>query len=561
MTLQATTDNNARLISTNAPALPGWRAYYEESGDDRVWFDVNNPQHPATDETAEITLSNGNGRSFLIKENSLINSEYCVFESELTLKKYHHNSGIVFGWENSETFYYLDLILRDATENSGIFKLYRDYIPSHLTANDNTNIVMAGSVDALTCAESHKTVCIKIELAADSAIQIHLGTDSSYTGSFYVPLPRKIAQGSHVGFAHNIRWDVQSSFRFINWTGVTSEIYDVETILSENFESYNSETEQWKYQQDWEFVCDEGNALGESYVLNVDGNNMAYTFVSDHGTEDWDLHLRKSGIPLEQGCRYRIRLKARTETDASRMLTRKIRVALEENGGDYTNYSDQVPYITIDEELREYEFEFVMNHNSDPDAVFVVEMGHCQSADDTPLDVALDTIVIEKLTLATDIFSENFDHMSILPSQGWETYVDPHAAANFTIGEHFGSRMVHIDVSNAGNTDWHVQMYKAGITLEKGKKYQIRFKACTLKGSKRMHCILEENGGNWIGYSATHMYTHFTIDETMRMHTQTFTMDAKTDTDTLLYLGFGRIGSYEEPTEIFIDNIQVVEIR
>lgn len=562
MTLQSTktATDNALLVSSNAPTLPGWKCYYDATGQDRIWFDVHNPQQPARDEQSEVSLANGNGRSFLIKQNAEIGSHYSVFEVEVTLKKYHHDSGIVFGWENGERFYYLELLLKDSTEGSGIFRLYRDHIPSHINGNDNMNLVIAGTVDELTAVGSYKTVQIKLEIAAEKTMQIHFGTNNVYSVPFYIVLPRKLAQRSHIGFAHNIRWDVQSSFRFLNWTGNTTKIYDTEVILSEDFESYNPKTDQWKFKRDWKFVFDQINAYGESYVLDMDGNNMAYTFVTDHGVEDWDIHLRKAGIPLVKGARYRVTFKARTESDGSRQLSRKIRVALEEDGDNYTNYSDQVPYITIDEELREYQFEFVMNHDSDPEAAFVIEMGHCQSTDETPLDVALDSILIEKLTLATDIFREDFQHLTTLPSQGWETHVEPGAEATFTVGEQFGSRMAHIDIDHAGNTDWHVQMYKSGITLEKGKRYQIRVKARTLSGSKRIHCILEENGGNWIGYSANHLYPHFTIDETMRTHLHNFTMNAETDRDTLLYLGFGRIGSYEEATELFIDDISVVEI-
>lgn len=333
------------------------------------------------------------------------------------------------------------------------------------------------------------------------------------------------------------------------------ELYMPQTILFENFNTPSG------YNQ-WSFYA-HPNASATSYLKKVSPVNYEVrTYIQDTGDKAWHIHRKRKGILLVQGERYRIRFKAKTEAGKSRTIN----IRIEEDGGDYTGYCES-KIFTLNDEMREFTHEFTMKEITDANAVFSFEMGRCTDLDVEALDVYFDNISVEKLNYKSPIFAEYFDYKeerSGFPTYsdlGWDFYVDGNAAAVSSVCFHNNNLHSHSNVFDEGTTGWHVNLSKAGISLEQGKTYELRFKA-SVSGvnNKAINVILEENGGNWTNYSNSPTPTYY-ITPNEKTYTHRFTMNHPTDRDALLYFGYGKVGTTSPPFDLFLDDIELYVVE
>lgn len=89
--------------------------------------------------------------------------------------------------------------------------------------------------------------------------------------------------------------------------------------------------------------------------------------ISDGGLNSWDVQLTQSGVKLEKGKTYLLRL------DASAAASRSISIGLSEDGGNYTNYGSK--NITLSSQMKTYDLVFTMQSATNANARLYIDMG------------------------------------------------------------------------------------------------------------------------------------------------------------------------------------------
>ncbi|MCR5282876.1 MAG: carbohydrate binding domain-containing protein [Lachnospiraceae bacterium] len=86
------------------------------------------------------------------------------------------------------------------------------------------------------------------------------------------------------------------------------------------------------------------------------------------GSQDWHIQLNQDNIKLEKGKKYKLSFQAKASTD------RKIKVTLQENGGDWKDYSGAL-LAELTDTYQTFEKEFTMTHETDAKSRFNIAAG------------------------------------------------------------------------------------------------------------------------------------------------------------------------------------------
>ncbi len=125
----------------------------------------------------------------------------------------------------------------------------------------------------------------------------------------------------------------------------------------------------------------------------TEDNAVDFT-INKTGGMAWHIQLKQNGIELEQGQWYRLTMKAKCSMD------RQIMFALQKDGSrnddDWTPYSGE-KIIDLTSEYQTYTIEFLMEDETDLNAVLSVSMGAVNGPIKEQHRVCIDNILLEKI--------------------------------------------------------------------------------------------------------------------------------------------------------------------
>ena len=135
---------------------------------------------------------------------------------------------------------------------------------------------------------------------------------------------------------------------------------------------------------------------------------------------------------------------------------------------------------------------------------------------------------------------------------GWSSFIDSHANAAISFGGTV--KEARISIQNGGDQPWQVQAYQAGLTLQQGKKYQLRFDASTVSPTTfaQFQVMVEKNGAAYDKYLEPQTVS---LNTSIKTLTYTFTMNSPTNVDARIAFNMGMNSGV-----LAIDNVVLKQI-
>lgn len=147
---------------------------------------------------------------------------------------------------------------------------------------------------------------------------------------------------------------------------------------------------------------------------------------------------------------------------------------------------------------------------------------------------------------------------------GWVPFVDGGITdkVSYLVDSLSENNAVVFNIGNTGDVDWKIQLKQEGITLEKGKSYQLTFDAkCSMH--RKIKYAFQRDGNKWSGADPWLAYSPAAeVDLTTAYQTYTteFTMEADSDIMSMLSFSMGAIDkTISEEHKVFIDNVTLIE--
>ena len=287
--------------------------------------------------------------------------------------------------------------------------------------------------------------------------------------------------------------------------------------------------------------------------LFIEGGKGQVTFdgeakfsITDLGANPWSVMLAQNNVPFSAGVKYVISFEASSE------LPRDMIVKTEEEGTWRAFFEKNV---TLTPEKQKYSFEYTMPADGDKNLGVKFLIGATPGAPEGAHAVTIDNIVCEVkdgLLLKSEIKNGQFDN----ELNNWSTYIasDQGAKADITVVD----KALQMDISDLGQNPWEIQLSQRGIKLEKGKTYEVGFKANSEAATKLKVSVGHEAADySYTNYLSSDQF--FDITETEHTYTFKFTMTNETDSDAKIALEAGKQEG-AVPTTINLDDIYLTEV-
>ena len=276
--------------------------------------------------------------------------------------------------------------------------------------------------------------------------------------------------------------------------------------------------------------------------------------IKNPGQLDWNVQLKQSGIRLEQGKGYRLTFQA------SSTVARTIKIGFMDK--DFVNWYGGADVTLSGGAEQTVMVEFYMDKATNPDAVMMVSMGKMENQD-TPASV----ITLSQFKLVNAAVSPAssggygvaFNPITNL-TDGWFVYdhEDTHVSSCTVDGEN-GFK---IDINDTGTEDWHVQLQKKNVALEKGKWYQISFEAKSSLDRALLYMLQRDGAADevWTTYSNAEQ-GKITLNGEWQTFTQTFHMLSDSDNAAIFNISMGSINGTRiaQQHSVWVRNIRLVE--
>ena len=298
-----------------------------------------------------------------------------------------------------------------------------------------------------------------------------------------------------------------------------------------------------------------------TYVVDsLNEDNAADFTINDTGDADWHIQLKQTGVKLEKGQWYRLSLKMKSSID------RNVSYALQRDGSthknadgaeDWTPYCQEIVALTSDE-YQTITKEFQMTEDTDPDTIFNIAMGAVGGKQiKVQHRICIDDIVLEKINtpemkpeeagknlLKNGDFSNKTDNWDI-----WGITAPGKATTN--IADH----AIVYHISNVGTEDWNVQLKQRGLTLEKGCKYRVTFKATSTK-ARTIKLAIMSTSYAWYGGADIQLPANDKKDVVCE-----FTMSKETDSNADFVISMGKINGEDTPaSDITLSDFSLVKV-
>lgn len=146
-----------------------------------------------------------------------------------------------------------------------------------------------------------------------------------------------------------------------------------------------------------------------------------------------------------------------------------------------------------------------------------------------------------------NLYSSNFANGQ---SDGWTlTNNDASAASTMAVADN----RVTVTVTKPGTVNWHIQLIKAGMSIEKGKTYRVAFNASSPDSDERRITVdVSRNYDPWTGYGSQSV----TIDKNHSPYNLLFT-SAHTDSQARIVFSLGNAGN----NRVVLSDIKLMEVQ
>ena len=199
-----------------------------------------------------------------------------------------------------------------------------------------------------------------------------------------------------------------------------------------------------------------------------------------------------------------------------------------------------------------------MTEDTDPDTIFNIAMGAVGGKQIKEQHrICIDDIVLEKIDtpemkpeeagknlLKNGDFSNKTDNWDI-----WGITAPGKATTN--IADH----AIVYHISNVGTEDWNVQLKQRGLTLEKGCKYRVTFKA-TSTAARTIKLAIMSTSYAWYGGADIQLPANDKKDVVCE-----FTMSKETDSNADFVISMGKINGEDTPaSDITLSDFSLVKV-
>lgn len=284
--------------------------------------------------------------------------------------------------------------------------------------------------------------------------------------------------------------------------------------------------------------------------------NIAMGFtISDTGDQDWKIQLKQNNIKLEEGKCYRIRFDARS------IMDRTIMYALQRDGSSDDNW---IPYsgtqkVDLTSTYQTYEHVFKMTNATDEKTILSISMGAVNGTQITDKHtVYIDNVSLEEVpeseiptapeAPAGDNMIANGDFAA--GEANWEKAITAPGTAEVS----FSDGKAVYDISNVGNADWNVQLKQAGLTLEQGADYELKF---TVKSSEARTIKAAFLTATYGWYGGADIVLEKDVAKTVNVPLH---VNQATDINITFVISMGVIDGVETPESVIeIDDISLVK--
>ena len=303
--------------------------------------------------------------------------------------------------------------------------------------------------------------------------------------------------------------------------------------------------------------------------------------ISNVGDADWNIQLKQENLALETGKSYRVQFTVESNQ------ARTIKFALLDPVQSYKWYGGADIELAADRsEIIERTITVTEAASNTID--FVISMGKLENIDTPPSVIKIDNISIVKLEEGDDTTdkplpptpgeeedpSEEENAAEMLKDRkfshgvGGETAFWQETIANWDGGpgaaatSSIENGILTYDIANAGTENWNVQLKQGGLTVEPGKKYQIRFKAKSSQARTIEFAFVADNGSLWYGGESVYLETGETKEINTIITTQTeHNGNPLSIKDTVEFqISMGKIGDNTPASIIELSEISVVKV-
>ena len=297
-----------------------------------------------------------------------------------------------------------------------------------------------------------------------------------------------------------------------------------------------------------------------TYVVDsLNEDNAADFTINDTGDADWHIQLKQTGVKLEKGQWYRLSLKMKSSID------RKVSYALQRDGSTHKNADgteDWTPYcqeiVALTSKYQTITKEFQMTEDTDLDTIFNIAMGAVGGKQIKEQHrICIDDIVLEKIDTpemnpeeAGKNLLKNGDFSN--ETDNWNIYgITAPGEATTNIADH----AIVYQISNVGTADWNVQLKQSGLTLEKGCKYRVTFKA-TSTAARTIKLAIMSTKYAWYGGADIQLSANNEKEVVCE-----FTMSKETDSNADFVISMGKINDEDTPaSDITLSDFSLVKV-
>jgi len=174
------------------------------------------------------------------------------------------------------------------------------------------------------------------------------------------------------------------------------------------------------------------------------------------------------------------------------------------------------------------------------------------------------TVYLDNVRLAEDGLLVNGDFVNDFV--GWDPFVDGGITSSvvYTVDSQKYDQAAAFEINDTGDQDWKIQLIQDGVVLEKGKWYELQFKAKTdLASGRKIKYGFSHNGSsdnNWNSYSPE-KFADLTSD--WQTFSVKFGMTSETDELSRLSFTMGAVNGVQitQHHNVYIDDVTLVEVE
>lgn len=312
------------------------------------------------------------------------------------------------------------------------------------------------------------------------------------------------------------------------------------------------------------------NSASASYVVDSQNEDNALDLtIKNTSDAEWKIQVKQNDVTMEKGQWYRLSFDVKSSID------RSIQYAIQRNGAIHSTPDggeDWTPYVQDTCSLSAYgadgayttvSKEFKMKENTDTGSIFNIALGGGNITEQHR--VCIDNILLEKIEEpeqpeipAGANLLKNGDFAS--GDASWDIgAITAPGAATTQIAD---NKLVY-SISNVGEEDWHIQLKQAGITLEQGASYQLKFKV-TSTAARTIKAAFLNSGYAWYGGAdiALEADTEKEVECNFTVGKDGEGNDLETDNDISFVVSMGKIADVETPiSDITLSDFSLVKVE